>query len=145
MAEGRDDVFRGDVGGRLPALREGQVEFGQNTYIEKLPSSCWVTAILLMMITMKSLSLQFCNCLLQVLLSAMEISQGTTQELVSQEESDGRDINTLVQKLHGESVPKAVESDMLVYTGGIHKLRDFVIEDVWRKGREDGSLLPDRP
>ena len=64
---------------------------------------------------MKVLSLQFRNCILQMLLSAMEIRQGTTQELMSQEESDGRDIDAFVQKLHGEGMP-AVESDMLVYT-----------------------------
>ena len=80
-----------------------------------------------------------------MLLCAMEISQGTAQKLMPQEESDGRDIDTFVQQLHGEGMPEAVESDMLVNTGGLHKLRNFVIEDVRRQGREDGPLLPDWP
>ena len=37
-----------------------------------------------------------------------------------QEESDRRDIDTLVQQLHGEGVPEAMESDMLVNTGSLH-------------------------
>ena len=94
---------------------------------------------------MKSLSLQFRNGILEMLLCAMEIGQRAAQELMSQEESDRRDIDTLVKQLHGESMSEAVESDMLVNTGRLDKLRDFVIEDVRRKGREDGSLLPDRP
>ena len=65
------------------------------------------------------LSLQFRNNPLQVLLCAMEIGQGTTQEFVPQEESDGRDIDAFVQKLHGEGMP-AVESDMLVNTGRLY-------------------------
>ena len=80
-----------------------------------------------------------------MLLCAMEIGQRTTQELVSQEESDGRDIDAFVQQLHGEGMPEAVERDMLVNTGRLYELRDFVIEDIRRKGREDSSLLPDRP
>lgn len=62
-----------------------------------------------------------------------------------QEESDGRDIDTLVQQLHSESMPEAVEGDMLVDTGRLYQKRDFAIENVRRKGREDGSLPPDRP
>ena len=80
-----------------------------------------------------------------MLLCAMEIGQRTTQELVAQEESDGRDIDAFVQELHGEGMPEAVERDMLVNTGRLYELRDFVIEDIRRKGREDSSLLPDRP
>ena len=64
---------------------------------------------------------------------------------MSQEESDSRDIDTFVQQLHGEGVPVAMEGDVLVDTGSLYQKRDFVIEDVRRKGREDGSLLPDRP
>ena len=74
----------------------------------------------------------------------MKVGQGTAQELMPQEESDGRDIDTLVQQLHSESMPEAVESDMLINSSRFHQLRDFVIEDVRRKGREDGSFLPDR-
>ncbi len=44
-----------------------------------------------------------------MLLSAMEVGQGTAQELMPQEESDSRDIYTFVQKLHGKSMPEAVE------------------------------------
>lgn len=62
---------------------------------------------------------------------------------MTQDESDGRDIDTLVQQLHSESVPEAVESDMLVNTGRLYQKRDFAIENVRRKGREDGTLLPD--
>ena len=80
-----------------------------------------------------------------MLLSAMEVGQGTAKELMSQEESDGRDIDTLVQQLHGEGVPEAVEGDVLVDADRLYQKRDFVIEDVWRKGREDGSFLPDWP
>ena len=68
----------------------------------------------------KYLSLQFSNGLLQMLLSAMEIGQRTAEELVSQEESDGWDIDTFVQQLHGESMPEAVERNMLVNTGRLH-------------------------
>ena len=75
----------------------------------------------------------------------MEVGQGTAQELMSQEESDSRDIYTFVQKLQGKSMPEAVEGDMLVDTGRLYQKRDFVIEDVRRKGREDGTLLPDWP
>ena len=75
----------------------------------------------------------------------MKVGQGTAQELMPQEESDGRDIDTLVQQLHSESMPKAVEGDMFVDSGSINQKRDFVIEDVRRKGREDCSLLPDWP
>ena len=35
----------------------------------------------------------------------MEISQGTAQKLMPQEESDGRDIDTFVQQLHGNYLP----------------------------------------
>ena len=91
------------------------------------------------------LSLQFRNDLFKMLLCAMEVGQGTAQELMAQEESDSRDIDTLIQQLHGEGVPKAVEGDMLVDTSGLNQKRDFVIEDVRRKGREDGTLLSDRP
>ena len=55
------------------------------------------------------------------------------------------DIDTLVQQLHSESMPEAVEGDMFVDSGSINQKRDFVIEDVRRKGREDCSLLPDWP
>ena len=75
----------------------------------------------------------------------MEVGQGTAQELMPQEESDGRDIDTLVQQLHSESMPEAVEGDMLVDTGRLYQKRDFAIENVRRKGREDGTLPPDRP
>ena len=80
-----------------------------------------------------------------MLLCAMEVGQGTAQELMTQEESDGRDIDTLVQQLHSESMPEAVEGDMFVDSGRLNQKRDFVIEDVRRKGREDGTLLPDWP
>ena len=79
-----------------------------------------------------------------MLFCAMEIGQRAAQKLMPKEESDGRDIDTLVQKLHGESMPEAVESGMLINSSRFHQLRDFVIEDVRRKGREDGSFLPDR-
>ena len=75
----------------------------------------------------------------------MEISQGTAQELMSQEEGNSRDIDTFVQQLHSESMPEAVEGNMLVDTGRLNQKRDFVIEDVRRKGREDGSFLPNWP
>ena len=75
----------------------------------------------------------------------MEISQGTAQELMPQEESDSWDIDTFVQQLHGEGVPEAVEGDVLVDAGRLYQKWDFVIEDVRRKGREDGTFLPDRP
>ena len=78
-------------------------------------------------------------------LCAMEIGQGTPQELMPQEEGDGRDIDTLVQQLHSESMPEAVEGNMLVDTGSLYQKWDFVIEDVRRKGREDGFFLPDWP
>ena len=61
------------------------------------------------------------------------------------EESDSRDIDTLIQQLHGEGVPKAVEGDMFVDSGRLYQKWDFVIEDIRRKGREDGSFLPDWP
>ena len=80
-----------------------------------------------------------------MLFRAVEISQGTAQELMSQEESDSRDIYTFVQKLHGKSMPEAMEGDVLVNAGRLYQKRDFVIEDVRGKGREDGTLLPDRP
>ena len=80
-----------------------------------------------------------------MLLCAMEVGQGTAQELMSQEESDSRDIYTFVQKLHGKSMPEAMEGDVLVNAGRLYQKRDFVIEDVRGKGREDGTLLPDRP
>ena len=80
------------------------------------------------------LSLQFRYSILQVLLSAMEIGQRASQKLVPKEESDGRDIDTLVKQLHGESMSEAVESDMLVDTGSLHQLRNFVIKNVRRKG-----------
>ena len=61
------------------------------------------------------------------------------------EKCDGRDIDTFVQQLHGEGVPEAVEGDVLVDTGRLYQKRDFAIENVRRKGREDGTLPPDRP
>ena len=64
---------------------------------------------------------------------------------MTQEESDSWDIDTFVQQLHGECVPEAVEGDMLVDAGGLHQKRNFMIEYVRRKGREDGTLLADRP
>ena len=80
-----------------------------------------------------------------MLLGAMEIGQGTAQELMTQEEGNSRDIDTFVQQLHCKSMPEAVEGNMLVDTGRLNQKRDFVIEDVRRKGREDGTLLPDWP
>ena len=62
-----------------------------------------------------------------------------------QEERDSGDIDTFVQQLHSEGMPEAVEGDMLVDTGRLHQKRDFVIEDVRGKSREDCALLPDRP
>ena len=62
-----------------------------------------------------------------------------------QKESNSWDINALVQQLHGEGMPEAVEGDVLVDAGRLNQKRDFMIEDVRRKGREDGTLLPDRP
>ena len=91
------------------------------------------------------LSLQFRNDLFKMLLCAMEVGQGTAQELMAKEESDSRDIDTLIQQLHGEGVPEAVEGDLLVDAGRLYQKRDFVIEDIRGKGREDCSLLPDRP
>ena len=78
-------------------------------------------------------------------LSAMKVGQGTAQELMSQEEGNSRDIDTFVQQLHSESMPEAVEGDMFVDSGRLNQKRDFVIEDIRRKGREDCSLLPDWP
>ena len=78
-------------------------------------------------------------------LSAMEVGQGTAQELMTQEEGNSRDIDTFVQQLHSESMPAHVDGDMFVDSGSLNQKRDFVIEDVWRKGREDGSFLPDWP
>ena len=75
----------------------------------------------------------------------MEVGQGTSQKLVPQEESNGRDINSLIQQLHSEGMPEAVEGDVLVDAGSLYQKGDFVIEDVRRKGREDGSFLPDWP
>lgn len=72
-----------------------------------------------------------------MLLCAKEVGQGTAQELMPQEESDGRDIDTLVQQLHSEGMPEAVEGDVLVDAGRIYQKRDFVIEDIRGKGRED--------
>lgn len=80
-----------------------------------------------------------------MLFSAMEISQRTAQEIVPKEKCDGRDIDTFVQQLHGEGVPEAVEGDVLVDTGSLYQKRDFAIENVRRKGREDGTLPPGRP
>ena len=57
----------------------------------------------------------------------MKVGQGTAQELMPQEESDGRDIDTLVQQLHSESMPEAVEGDMFVDSGSLNQKRDFVI------------------
>lgn len=79
-----------------------------------------------------------------MLLGAMKVGQGTPQELMPQEERDSGDIDTFVQQLHGEGMSEAVEGDMLVDAGRLYQKRDFVIEDVRGKGREDGSLLPDR-
>ena len=78
-------------------------------------------------------------------LSAMKVGQGTAQELMSQEEGNSRDIDTFVQQLHSESMPEAVEGDMFVDSGRLYQKRDFVIKNVRRKGREDGSFLPDWP
>lgn len=80
-----------------------------------------------------------------MLLCAMEIGQGTPQELMPQEESNGRDIDTFVQQLHSEGMPASMKGDMLVDTGRLYQKRDFAIENVRRKGREDGTLLPDWP
>ena len=74
-------------------------------------------------------------------LSAMEVGQGTAQELMTQEEGNSRDIDTFVQQLHSESMPEAVEGNMFIDTGRLNQKRDFVIEDVRRKGREDGTLF----
>lgn len=49
---------------------------------------------------------------------------------MTQEESDGRDVDTLIQQLHGEGMPKAVEGDMLVDAGGLHQKWNFMIEYV---------------
>lgn len=52
-----------------------------------------------------------------MLFRAMEISQGTAQELMPQEKCNCRNIDTFVQQLHGKGMPEAVEGDMLVDTG----------------------------
>ena len=64
---------------------------------------------------------------------------------MTQEESDSWDIDTFVQQLHSEGMPEAVEGDVLVDAGRLYQKRDFVIEDIRGKGREDCSLLPDWP
>ena len=46
-----------------------------------------------------------------MLLRAIEVGQGTTREYVSKEESDWRDIETLVKQLHGEGLPEEVKGD----------------------------------
>ena len=67
-------------------------------------------------------------------LSAMEVGQGTAQELMTQEEGNSRDIDTFVQQLHCKSMPEAVEGDMFVDSGRLNQKRDFVIEDIRRRG-----------
>ena len=52
-----------------------------------------------------------------MLLGAMKVCQGTTEELMTQEESDSWDIDTFVQQLHSEGMSEAVEGDMLVDAG----------------------------
>lgn len=64
---------------------------------------------------------------------------------MTQEEGNSRDIDTFVQQLHCKSMPEAVEGNMLVDTGRLNQKRDFVIKNVRRKGREDGSFLPNWP
>ena len=60
---------------------------------------------------------------------------------MSQKECDGRNIDTLVQQLHGEGMLEAVEGDMLVNAGCLYQKRDFVIEDIRGKGREYGTFF----
>ncbi len=62
---------------------------------------------------------------------------------MTQEESDGRDIDSLIQQLHGEGMPEAVEGDMLADTCSRDVLGDFMVEDVRRQGGEDGPSLLD--
>ena len=60
------------------------------------------------------LSLQFRNNLFKVVLSTVEIRQGTSEELMTKEESNRWDIDSLIQKTHREGVPETMEGDVLV-------------------------------
>ena len=44
----------------------------------------------------------------------MEIRQGTSEELMTKEESNRWDIDSLIQKTHREGVPETMEGDVLV-------------------------------
>ena len=61
----------------------------------------------------------------------MEVGQGTAQELVAKEESNRRNIDSLVQKSHRKGMPEAVESDMLVDTGSFNQPRYFLVHDAF--------------
>lgn len=61
----------------------------------------------------------------------MEVGQGTAQELVAEEESIRRNIDSLVQESHRKGVPEAVEGNMLVDTGSLNQLGYFLVQDAY--------------
>ena len=64
---------------------------------------------------------------------------------MAEEECNRWNVDAFVKEPHSESMPEAVEGDMLVDTCSLNKLRDLVVKDGRGQGREDGSFLPDCP
>ena len=54
-----------------------------------------------------NLLLQFSDDFFKVISRTMEVGQGTAQELVAEEESNRRNIDSLVQEPHRKGVPEA--------------------------------------
>ena len=61
----------------------------------------------------------------------MEIRQGTSEELMTKEESNRWDIDSLIQKTHREGVSEAVEGNMLVDTGSLNQPGYFLVQDAY--------------
>ena len=91
------------------------------------------------------LSFQFRDDLFKMIPRTMEVGEGTSEELVAEEEGNRRNIDALVQKPHREGVSEAMEGDMLSDTGGRDELWDLMVQDRRGQSGEDGSFLLDSP
>ena len=50
----------------------------------------------------------------------MKVGQGTAEELMTKEESNRWDIDSLIQKTHREGVPETMEGDVLFNPGSFN-------------------------
>ena len=76
-----------------------------------------------------NLLLQFSDDIFKVISRTMKVGQGTAQELVAEEESNSRNIDSLVQEPHRKGVPETMEGDVLVDACRFNYTRHLLVQD----------------